>query len=166
MVSLQKCHYENSRWAEKKINQSQYFRFEKSEPFLIPLGLRKKRILSLTQTKIHTKVEDMQESQTFVAVHPARGPGDWVRPCCVTGETRIKEDWRLELRWPSWIARTPQPHAEACPRGECWAQHLDEELLSCGDLKSHILILPFPSVNVHRKCLYTQGLRWVVKMTV
>lgn len=157
----------------KKINQSQYFHLAlciqiwKIWTFSNTFRLKKKRgSLVWPKLKSTKKVEDMLESQTFVAVHPARGPGDWVQPCCFTGETLIKEDWRLELPWPAWIARTPQPHAEACPRGECRAQHLDEELPSCGDLKSHILILPFPSVNLHRKCLYTQNLRWVVKMMV
>lgn len=156
----------------KKINQSQYFHLAlciqiwKIWTFSNTFRLKKKkRILSLTQTKIHTKDWRHAGIPDFCSSTSSQRTR-WLGPILLFHRRNIKEDWRLELPGPAWIARTPQPHAEACPRGECRAQHLDEELLSCGDLKSHILILPFPSVNLHRKCLYTQGLRWVVKMTV
>lgn len=74
-----KCHYENSRWAEK--NQSQYFHLAlciqiwKIWTFSNTFRLKKKRgSLVWPKLKSTQKVEDMLESQTFVAVHPARGP--------------------------------------------------------------------------------------------
>lgn len=149
---------------ELKKNQSQYFhlalciQFWKIWTFSNTFRLKKKRG-SLVWPKLQStqKIEGTLKSHTFVAVHPARGPGDWIQSCCFTGNS-YKRRLRLKLQWPAWIAWTPQPPRRSMSKrcvaapgwgtAELWGPKKSHSHPSFSECKSTQKIFIYPGLKV------------------